>query len=89
MVRYWMIGLVATGWWLTASTTLEGEDRFPVLEGPYFGQPEPGDQAQPFAPGLVSLRGRYEFALSFSPAGDELLFTQQVPEQKESLPCHT
>jgi len=85
MARDWIVGLVATGWWLTASTTLGGEDRFPVLEGPYFGQQEPGVQAQPFAPGLVSLRGRYEFALSFSPAGDELLFTQQVPEQSVSV----
>ena len=85
MVRFWIVGLVVTGWWLTAGPTLAGEDRFPVLEGPYFGQQEPGVQAQPFAPGLVSLRGRYEFALSFSPAGDELLFTQQVPEQSVSV----
>lgn len=91
MVRYWMVGLVATGWWLTASPTLAGlagsadEDSFPVLIGPYFGQQEPGLQAKPFAPGLVSLQGRYEFALNFSPAGDELLFTQQVPEQLVSV----
>ena len=85
MVRSWMVGLVAAGWWLTSSPILAGEDSFPVLMGPYFGQQEPGLQAQPFAPGLVSLRGRYEFALSFSPAGDELLFTQQVPEQSVSV----
>ena len=85
MVRFWMVGLVATGWWLTASPTLAEKDYFPVLNGPYFGQQEPGLQAQPFAPGLVSLRGRYEFALSFSPAGHELLFTQQVPEQSVSV----
>jgi Tol biopolymer transport system component len=41
--------------------------------------------AQPFAPGLVSLPGRYEFALSFSPAGDELLLTQQWPERAVSV----
>jgi Tol biopolymer transport system component len=85
MVRSWMVGLVATGCGLIGSHTQAGEDSFPVLNGPYFGQQEPGLQAQPFAPGLVSLQGRYEFALSFSPAGDELLFTQQVPEQSVSV----
>lgn len=85
MRRPWIVGLVAAGWWLTGVPALEGEDGFPVLRGPYFGQQEPGLQALPFAPGLVSLAGRHEFALSFSPAGDELLFTQQVPEQTVSV----
>ena len=85
MVRTWMVGLAVAGWWLTASPTLSGEGSFPVLTGPYFGQKEPGRQAQPFAPGLVSLPGRYEFAVSFSPTGTELLFTQQVPEQPVSV----
>ena len=62
-----------------------GEESFPVLKGPYFGQQEPGVQARPFAPGLVSIRGRYEFALSFSPDGDELLFTQQAPGHPVSV----
>jgi len=79
------MGLVVMGWWMTGEPNLASADSFPVLNGPYLGQQEPGLQAQPFAPGLVSLRGRYEFALSFSPAGDELLFTQQVPEQSVSV----
>jgi Tol biopolymer transport system component len=61
------------------------DDVFPVLEGPYFGQPVPRLEAEPFAPGLISLPGRYEFALSFSPTGDELLFGQQVPEAAVSV----
>jgi Tol biopolymer transport system component len=85
MVRYWMVGLVAMGWWLSASPSFGDEASFPVLVGPYFGQQEPGLQAQPFAPGLISRQGRFEFALSFSPAGDELLFTQQVPKQSVSV----
>jgi len=85
MVRSWIVVLVVTGWWLTGGPALAVEDSFPLLNGPYFGQQEPGLQAQRFAPGLVSLRGRYEFALSFSPAGDQLLFTQQVPEQSVSV----
>ena len=51
------------------------------LTGDYFGQKEPGRKAEIFAPGLISLEGRYEFAPSFSPNGDELLFSVQIPEQ--------
>jgi Tol biopolymer transport system component len=86
MVRSWIVGLVVTGWCLTGGASFAGQDDgFPALHGPYFGQPEPGLQAQRFAPGLVSLPGRYEFALSFSPSGQELLFTQQVLEQSVSV----
>ncbi len=86
MVRSWIVRLVVAGWCLTGGASFAGqEDGFPALHGPYFGQPEPGLQAQRFAPGLVSLPGRYEFALSFSPSGQELLFTQQVPEQSVSV----
>jgi len=38
-------------------------------------------KAELFAPGLISQEGRYEFAPSFSPAGDELLFTTGVPKK--------
>jgi pimeloyl-ACP methyl ester carboxylesterase/predicted alpha/beta superfamily hydrolase len=54
---------------------------FPHLEGKYFGQKVPGIKAELFAPGLISLEGRYEFAPSFSPEGDKLLFTAGVPEK--------
>ena len=85
MVRFWVAGWVTTVFLLSASHIEAGDNRFPVLTGPYFGQQVPGLQAQPFAPGLISLEGRYEFALSFSPGGDELLFTQQVPEKLVSV----
>lgn len=55
---------------------------FPRLTGKYFGQKEPAGKAELFAPGLISLEGRYEFALSFSPAGDELLFSVQIPKKQ-------
>lgn len=55
---------------------------FPVLEGPYLGQQTPGLTAELFAPGFVSVTGRYEFALSFTPAGDRLLFTVQTEDAK-------
>jgi len=59
--------------------TIPNEQSFPGLTGNYFGQKVPGSKAELFAPGLVSLEGRYEFALSFSSAGDELLFSTQIP----------
>jgi len=69
----------------TADEDARAHTGLEALSGPYFGQQEPGLQAQPFAPGLISLQGRYEFAVSFSPAGDELLFTEQVPEELVSV----
>ena len=52
------------------------------LSGPYLGQRVPGMTARLFAPGVVSITGRYEFALSFSPAGDRILFTAQTTDEK-------
>ena len=43
--------------------------------GPYLGQDPPGQVASVFAPGLVSVTGDYEYALSMSPDGDTILFT--------------
>lgn len=80
-----MASLTAAFLWSTAASVFAQPDSFPVLAGGYFGQKVPGQEARPFAPGLISLPGRYEFALSFSPAGDELLFTQQVPGKPVSV----
>ena len=55
--------------------------QFPHLTGKYFGQKAPGMKAELFAPGLISQEGRYEFAPSFSPDGDELLFTAGIPKK--------
>ncbi len=52
------------------------------LSGPYLGQKVPGMTAELFAPSIVSVAGRYEFALSFAPNGGRLLFTAQMPDEK-------
>jgi ketosteroid isomerase-like protein len=52
------------------------------LAGPYFGQHPPGYEAEIFAPGLISVEGRYEFAISFAPGGERLLFSVQTAEGK-------
>ncbi len=45
------------------------------LTGPYFGQKQPGLTAEIFAPGIISIKGRYEHSVSFSPDLDELYYT--------------
>jgi WD40-like Beta Propeller Repeat len=40
----------------------------------YFGQAPPESTPVVFAPGIISLEGRYEQYLSFAPNGDELVF---------------
>ena len=53
------------------------QDDFPVLEGPYFGQKPPGLIPEIFAPGIISISGRSEMGVSFSPDLDEMYFTVQ------------
>jgi hypothetical protein len=61
------------------------EEPWPDLRGPYFGQPTPATTAKVFAQGLISVSGRFEYALSFSPDGQELFFSAQPPEGRASL----
>ena len=51
------------------------ENDFPVLTGPYFGQKLPGSTPEMFAPNLISVEGRYEFGVSFSPDLQEMYFS--------------
>ena len=73
--------------WLVISGLIEAgivtadEADSSVLSGPYLGQTVPGSTAELFAPGVVSVTGRYEFALSFAPAGDRVLFTVQTADE--------
>lgn len=65
---------------LAATTATASADEPPRLSGRYFGQQPPGTEAEVFAPGLISVEGRYEFAISFAPGGERLLFTTQTSE---------
>ncbi len=47
----------------------------PTIENPYFGQRTPGLTAEIFAPGIVSINGRYDYGISFSPDLDEMYFS--------------
>lgn len=47
------------------------------LTGPYFGQKPPGLTPEIFAPGIVSAAGHFDFAITFTPDGKEIYFTQR------------
>lgn len=59
---------------LTISSESYSYDKFPILQGTYMGQTPPGLTPKIFAPGIVSLAGRYEGAISFSPDLKEVYF---------------
>ena len=67
---------------LAAGVGSAAENATRKLTGPYFGQPPPGFEAELFAPDLISQKGRYEFAISFAPGGQRLLFTVQSASGK-------
>jgi len=59
----------------TSCKTFSATEVFPDLRGQWFGQKEPGLTPEIFAPDLISVEGRYEFAVSFSPDLKEMYFT--------------
>jgi hypothetical protein len=60
-----------------------GDQAFPRLEGPYFGQKPPGSVPIPFAPGLVTTEGE-EGGVGFARDGTVFLF-QRIVDRR----CHT
>ena len=54
------------------------QQEFPVLKGPYLGQKAPGLIPQVFAPGIISIKGRSEYGMSFTPDLNEMYFTIQT-----------
>lgn len=61
------------------------KDNFSVLEGHYFGQKPPGLTPELFAPGVISVKGRFESAVSFSPDLDEIYFSAYNEGEKTSI----
>jgi Tol biopolymer transport system component len=57
---------------------------FTKLKGDYLGQKPPGGSAVLFAPDVVSVNGRYEYGVAFSPEGDELFFSAEYPGEGEN-----
>jgi hypothetical protein len=69
---------------LLAGNTLSQENDFPVLRGPYLGQPPPGTMPEIFAPGVISTTA-HEFSCCFSPDAKEFYFTRNVAELNEKV----
>jgi ankyrin repeat protein len=53
--------------------------RFPLLKGPYLGQPEPGDKPQMFALDIVSTRHMIHGNIVFTPDGREAYWSGTYP----------
>lgn len=51
----------------------------------YFGQNPPGRIPELFAPGIVSVDGRYEYGISFTPELDEVYFTADIKDKGTSI----
>lgn len=64
---------------IIGSTTLGFSNNFPILKGEYLGQKTPDSIPTLFAPGIVSIEGRYEYGLAISPDGNEIYFTASRP----------
>jgi len=70
---------------LVFSSKSYGHNEFPVLEGPYFGQKPPGLIPYVFAPGIISINGRHEVGISFSPDLDEIYFTASRKDEDQLI----
>jgi tetratricopeptide (TPR) repeat protein len=60
-------------------------NNFNETEDAYFGQKPPEMSAEIFAPGIVSVDGRYEYGVSFSPDLEEIYFTGKRKGESESV----
>ncbi|MCX6137823.1 MAG: hypothetical protein NTV54_10050 [Ignavibacteriales bacterium] len=60
-------------WFVIIAVPCAGQNNFPVLTGPYLGQPPPGDSAVIFAPGIVST-GLFTRDIAITPDGKEIYF---------------
>ena len=59
--------------------TQEINPEFPILKGPYLGQPPPGNTPEIFAPGIVSTE-RKEFMYGFFNSGSLFFFESSIPD---------
>ena len=83
-MKYIFISIVLLFSILAFSKKGFSQNEFPVLEGPYFGQKPPGIIPELFAPGIISISGRSETGVSFSPDLDEMYFALQ---EKAGVPA--
>jgi Tol biopolymer transport system component len=63
---------------LLLSFSVNAQEEWPELNGPYLGQDTPGITPEVFAPGLISLPGERELNSVFSPDGRIFMFTRSI-----------
>ncbi|WP_109853178.1 PD40 domain-containing protein [Aquimarina sp. AU58] len=56
-----------------------------TTEGTYFGQKPPGLIPEIFAPGVISINGRFEGTVSFSPNLEEIYFEASYEDEETSI----
>ena len=56
-----------------------------ITRDTYFGQKPPGLVPELFAPGIISVNGRFEGAVSFSPNLDEIYFAAYYEGEDTSI----
>lgn len=77
MKKPYLILLLAGASFLNACTTknqVSNDSDSPTIESHFLGQKTPGLIPEIFAPGIVSINGRFEGAISFSPDLEEMYF---------------
>ena len=67
---------------LKAAGADDSAKQFPRLTGDYLGMTPPGMTPEIFAPGIASTEYGANFAGTFSPDGNEFLFTRRNPDQR-------
>ena len=77
--------MLATVSLLMISGCSHSQNKPPVLESFYFGQKPPGLIPEIFAPSIVSINGRVENAISFSPDLDEIYFESKSKNGKHAI----
>lgn len=87
-LRIWAV-LLATGA-LSCSgpvddVNVDGPNENTTTTSLYMGETPPTTEAVIFAPGKVSIEGRYEYAMSIHPEGNRLLFSVEFPEEGASV----
>lgn len=68
-----------------AQENIESDSNLSIMNDKYFGQNPPGMTAEIFAPGIVSVNGRYEYGVSFTPDLEEIYFTAEIKGEGASV----
>ena len=68
-----------------AQENIESNSSLSIMNDKYLGQSPPGDTSEIFAPGIVSVNGRYEYGVSFTPDVEEIYFTAHRKGESASV----